>query len=98
MPEQMVKPWVERLQALYPHLDTRVLVNNEIIEPNRIYIALGGKHCAIREGNKLRIRVTFSRDCKVVSARCLVLIKKLKEKVTIECTIPLLGEIHSIYN
>jgi len=46
-------------------------------------------------GSKLRIRVTFSRDCKVISARCLVLTKKLKEKATIERTIPPLEEIHA---
>ena len=46
-------------------------------------------------GNKLRIRVIFSRDCKVVSARCLVLIKKLKEKATVERTIPPLEEIQA---
>ena len=57
MPEQMVKPWVERLQILYPDLDIKVPVNNELIKPNRIYIAPGGKHCAISKGKKFNLFV-----------------------------------------
>jgi len=55
MPEQMVKPWVKRLQSLYPHLDIEVPLNNEPIRPNHIYIAPGGKHCAIRKGKKFNL-------------------------------------------
>ncbi|MCK4849005.1 MAG: Hpt domain-containing protein, partial [Candidatus Heimdallarchaeota archaeon] len=46
-------------------------------------------------GNKLRIKVIFNRDCKVISARCLVLTKKLKKKATIERIIPPLEEIQA---
>ena len=55
MPEQMVKPWAERLQSLYPKLNIKIPLNNEIIKPNYIYIAPGGKHCAIREGKRFNL-------------------------------------------
>ncbi|MHA2237652.1 MAG: chemotaxis protein CheW [Candidatus Hodarchaeales archaeon] len=46
-------------------------------------------------GNKLRVRVLFNPDCKVVSARSLVLLKKLKKLTTIERTIPPREEIEA---
>ncbi len=46
-------------------------------------------------GNKLGIKVLFSPDCKVISARSLVLLKKLKKKATIERTIPPMEEIQA---
>lgn len=49
----------------------------------------------INLGNRLRIRVLFNPDCKVVSARSLVLIKRLQEKSTINRTIPPIEEIQS---
>ncbi|MFX0181501.1 MAG: chemotaxis protein CheA [Candidatus Hodarchaeota archaeon] len=47
----------------------------------------------INLGNRLRIRALFNPDCKVVSARSLVLIKKLQEKATVNRTIPPIEEI-----
>ncbi|MFX0150787.1 MAG: chemotaxis protein CheW, partial [Candidatus Hodarchaeota archaeon] len=47
----------------------------------------------INLGNRLRIRALFNPDCKVVSARSLVLIKKLQEKATVNRTIPPVEEI-----
>jgi two-component system chemotaxis response regulator CheB len=55
MPNEMVKQWVERLQRLYPHLNIRIPKNNEFIKPNRIYIAPGGKHCAIQETKRFKL-------------------------------------------
>ena len=49
----------------------------------------------INLGSKLRIRALYSPDCKVVSARSLVLIKKLREKATITRTTPPLEEIQA---
>ncbi|MHA1975333.1 MAG: chemotaxis protein CheA [Candidatus Hodarchaeales archaeon] len=46
-------------------------------------------------GNKLGIKVLFSPDCKVISARSLVLLKKLKKKATIERTVPPVEEIQA---
>jgi two-component system chemotaxis sensor kinase CheA len=46
-------------------------------------------------GNKLRVKVQFNPDCKVVSARSLVLLKKLKKLATIERTIPPVDEIEA---
>jgi two-component system chemotaxis sensor kinase CheA len=46
-------------------------------------------------GNKLGIKVLFSPDCKVISARSLVLLKKLKKKATIERIVPPLEEIQA---
>ncbi|MHA1332399.1 MAG: chemotaxis protein CheA [Candidatus Hodarchaeales archaeon] len=52
----------------------------------------------VKLGNNLRIRVTFDPDCKVVSSRSLVLIKKLKEKATINRIIPPLEDIEEGYS
>ncbi|MHA2203255.1 MAG: chemotaxis protein CheA [Candidatus Hodarchaeales archaeon] len=49
----------------------------------------------INLGSKLQIRVLYSPDCKVVSARSLVLIKKLQEKANINGTKPPLEEIEA---
>ncbi len=49
----------------------------------------------INLGSKLRIRTLYSPDCKVVSARSLVLIKKIREKATITRTTPPLEEIQA---
>ncbi len=49
----------------------------------------------INLGNKLQIKATYSPDCKVVSARSLVLIKKLEEKATVNHTNPPLDEIEA---
>lgn len=49
----------------------------------------------INLGSRLRIRVLFSPDCKVVSARSMVLVKKLREKSTINRTTPPIEEIQS---
>ena len=49
----------------------------------------------INLGSKLQIRVLYSPDCKVVSARSLVLIKKLQEKATVNSTNPPLEEIEA---
>jgi two-component system chemotaxis sensor kinase CheA len=46
-------------------------------------------------GNKLGIKVLFSPDCKVISARSLVLLKKLKKKATIERIVPPMEEIQA---
>ncbi|MHA1945303.1 MAG: chemotaxis-specific protein-glutamate methyltransferase CheB [Candidatus Hodarchaeales archaeon] len=55
MPSEMVKQWVVRLQRLYPHLNVQIPKNNELIKPNRIYIAPGGKHCAIQERKRFKL-------------------------------------------
>ncbi|MHA1975328.1 MAG: chemotaxis-specific protein-glutamate methyltransferase CheB [Candidatus Hodarchaeales archaeon] len=55
MPQEMVKQWVERLQKLYPHLNVRIPKNKELIQPNRVYIAPGGKHCAIHKTKRFRL-------------------------------------------
>ena len=48
---------------MYPHLDIKIPVNNELIKPNHIYIAPGGKHCAIQETKRFKLykseKVTF---------------------------------------
>ncbi|UCG01186.1 MAG: chemotaxis protein CheA [Candidatus Heimdallarchaeota archaeon] len=49
----------------------------------------------INLGSKLQIRVFYSPDCKVVSARSLVLVKKLQEKSSVNSTIPPLEEIEA---
>ncbi|MFX1517543.1 MAG: chemotaxis protein CheA [Promethearchaeota archaeon] len=49
----------------------------------------------INLGSKLQIRVLYSPDCKVVSARSLVLIKKLQEKANVNNTNPPLEEIEA---
>jgi two-component system chemotaxis sensor kinase CheA len=49
----------------------------------------------INLGSKLQIRVLYSPDCKVVSARSLVLIKKLQEKASVNNTNPPLEEIEA---
>ena len=46
-------------------------------------------------GNKLGIKVLFSPDCKVISARSLVLLKKLKKRATVERTVPPIEEIQA---
>ncbi|MFW9854866.1 MAG: chemotaxis protein CheA [Candidatus Thorarchaeota archaeon] len=46
-------------------------------------------------GNKLRISVLFSPECKVVGARSLVLLQRLKEKAAIERTMPPQEEIQA---
>ncbi|MHA2174272.1 MAG: chemotaxis-specific protein-glutamate methyltransferase CheB [Candidatus Hodarchaeales archaeon] len=75
MPEEMVKQWVERLRSLYPHLHIRIPTNREFIQPNRVYIAPGGKHCAIQDSKRFHIfrgeKVNFlmpSIDVTLVSA------------------------------
>ena len=55
MPQEMVKQWVERLQKLYPHLNIHLPKNKELLQPNRIYIAPGGKHCAIHKTKRFRL-------------------------------------------
>jgi two-component system chemotaxis response regulator CheB len=55
MPSEMVKQWAGRLQNLYPSLDVRIPKNNELIKPNRIYIAPGGKHCAIQGRKRFKL-------------------------------------------
>lgn len=55
MPEEMVVPWVKRLQSLYPQLNIRTVTNGEKILPNRVYIAPGGKHCGINKGKTFRL-------------------------------------------
>ncbi|UCG01191.1 MAG: response regulator [Candidatus Heimdallarchaeota archaeon] len=55
MPEQMVDPWVKRLQSLYPHLIIKIPNNKEKILPNRVYIAPGGKHCGINRDKTFRL-------------------------------------------
>ena len=55
MPNEMVKQWVVRLQRLYPHLNVRLPKNNELLKPNRIYIAPGGKHCAIQKAKRFKL-------------------------------------------
>ena len=47
----------------------------------------------INLGNQFRIKVLFSPDCKVISARSLVLIKKLQECATVNRTDPPLEDI-----
>jgi two-component system chemotaxis sensor kinase CheA len=49
----------------------------------------------INLGTRLRIRAQYSADCKVVGARSIVLINKLKEKATINNISPSLEEIES---
>ncbi len=49
----------------------------------------------INLGSKLQIRVLYSTECKVVSARSLVLVKKLREKSTVNRTKPPLEEIEA---
>lgn len=55
MPEEMVEQWVERLRNLYPHLHISIPTDREFIMPNRVYVAPGGKHCAIKEAKRFRI-------------------------------------------
>ncbi len=49
----------------------------------------------INLGSRLRIKAEYSADCKVVGARSIVLINKLKEKATINNISPPLEEIES---
>ena len=49
----------------------------------------------INLGSRLRVKAQYSTDCKVVSARSLVLISKLREKATINSIIPPMEEIES---
>ncbi|MFX0086732.1 MAG: Hpt domain-containing protein, partial [Candidatus Hodarchaeota archaeon] len=49
----------------------------------------------INLGSRLRIKAQYSTDCKVVGARSIVLINKLKEKATINNISPPLEEIES---
>ncbi|MHA1993415.1 MAG: chemotaxis protein CheA [Candidatus Hodarchaeales archaeon] len=46
-------------------------------------------------GNKFGIKILFSPDCKVISARSLVLLKKLQKKATVERTVPPMEEIQA---
>jgi two-component system chemotaxis response regulator CheB len=55
MPHEMVKQWVKRLQGKYPSLNVRLPKNKELVRPNHIYIAPGGKHCAIQESKRFRL-------------------------------------------
>ncbi len=57
MPEEMVKPWVRRLQSLYPHLKIEIAMNGEKIRQNRVYVAPGGKHCGIKKGKTFHVFV-----------------------------------------
>lgn len=63
MPEQMVRPWVKRLQGLYSWLKIKIPEDGERLQPNKIYVAPGSKHCAVRAGNKIKLydgdRVNF---------------------------------------
>ncbi|MHA2073648.1 MAG: chemotaxis protein CheA [Candidatus Hodarchaeales archaeon] len=49
----------------------------------------------INLGSRLRVRAQYSADCKVVGARSIVLINKLKEKATISNIIPAFEEIEA---
>lgn len=49
----------------------------------------------IRLGVNLRIKVNFLPECKVVSARAMVLINKLKEVSTLNASVPTMEEINS---
>ncbi|MHA2305866.1 MAG: chemotaxis-specific protein-glutamate methyltransferase CheB [Candidatus Hodarchaeales archaeon] len=55
MPKEMTDFWVKRLQSLYPHLRIKLSSHNEILKQNHVYIAPGGKHCAIRSGKTIRL-------------------------------------------
>ncbi len=55
MPEEMVGQWVERLKKLYSYLSIKIPENNELIRPNKVYIAPGGLHCAIEGGKRFNI-------------------------------------------
>lgn len=48
MPSEFTQPWVSRLQQLYPHLSIKIAEDGELLMPNQIYFAPGGKHCAIK--------------------------------------------------
>jgi two-component system chemotaxis response regulator CheB len=55
MVEEMVNRWVEGLRDFNPHLNIKIPDDGEYIRPNNVYIAPGGKHCAIREGKRFNI-------------------------------------------
>lgn len=55
MPSEMVQPWTQRLQSLYPQLKIKIPKNGEKIKPNRVYIAPGGVHCEIEQGKTFRL-------------------------------------------
>ncbi len=55
MPQEMVGQWVERLTRLYPHLNIRLPKNKELIQQNRVYIAPGGRHCAIQGTKRFKL-------------------------------------------
>ena len=54
-PNEIVKQWVTRLQKLHDHLNIRIPKNNELIKPNVVYIAPGGRHCAIQETKRFKL-------------------------------------------
>lgn len=75
MPEEMVESWAKRLQSLYPHLKIKIPSDKEFIEPNRVYIAPGGRHCAVKDGRRFHLhngpKVNFLRpaiDVTLISA------------------------------
>ncbi len=55
MPKEMTEIWVKRLQVLYSHLNIKLPSQNEIIKQNTVYIAPGGKHCAINSGKTFHL-------------------------------------------
>ncbi|MFW9992996.1 MAG: chemotaxis-specific protein-glutamate methyltransferase CheB [Candidatus Odinarchaeota archaeon] len=75
MPEMMTNQWAERLNQMYGNLDIVLASDGEYLKPNRIYIALGGKHLVIEFGKVIRLvegeRVNFvipSIDVTMISA------------------------------
>ena len=57
MPEEMVDQWVMRLKNLYPHLSIKIPSNGEPVRANNVYIAPGGKHCAIQDGKRFKMYI-----------------------------------------
>ena len=57
MPEGMVKPWIKRLQKMYPNLKIRVAGDGVLLRPDCIYIAPAGKHCFVEQGKRIRLKL-----------------------------------------
>ncbi len=55
MVEEMVNRWVEGLKNENPHLNIVIPDDGELVRPNKVYIAPGGKHCAIQEGKRFNM-------------------------------------------
>ena len=51
--EKMVIPWVNNLQRHFPRLRISIPKSGELIQPDQIYIAEGGKHCEVKYGRKI---------------------------------------------